>query len=152
MNISESSHQRSRSPAKKAGGLSPRRRGFLLAAIAVVAILSCSAQTGQETQSSSMDRPSQSTELDRAPGAGQPTSVRDQGTDNEKPVRSYSERQKQIAANKAKLLKLATDLKEEIDKAGTGTLSVAAIRKANEIEKLARTVRQEMNRDLKQAP
>ena len=74
-----------------------------------------------------------------------------QGED-ERPVANLSAQQKKIAADKARLLKLATELKNEIDKVGTGTLSVTAIRKANEIEKLARAVRQEMNRDLNQTP
>jgi hypothetical protein len=53
-------------------------------------------------------------------------------------------RQKQVAEDSAKLLKLATDLKSELDKAGRDTLSVSALRKADAIEKLARNIKQKM--------
>ena len=53
-------------------------------------------------------------------------------------------RQKQVAEDTAKLLKLANDLKSEVDKAGADTLSVAALRKADAIEKLAHNIKQKM--------
>ncbi len=43
-----------------------------------------------------------------------------------------------------RLLQLATELKLQVDKAGEHTLSVEAIRKADEIEKLAHSVRNKM--------
>lgn len=54
-------------------------------------------------------------------------------------------RQKQVAEDSTKLLKLATDLKAELDKSGNGTLSASALRKAGAIEKLARNIKQKMN-------
>ncbi len=54
------------------------------------------------------------------------------------------ERRKQIADDSAKLLKLAADLKDEVDKTTKDTLSVSVIRKADEIEKLARAVKEKM--------
>jgi len=53
-----------------------------------------------------------------------------------------AERKKQIADDSAKLLKLATDLKAEVDKTTKDTLSITVIRKADEIEKLAHTVKE----------
>lgn len=53
-------------------------------------------------------------------------------------------RQKQIGADSAKLLKLATELKTEVDKTTKDTLSLNVIRKADEIEKLAHDVKEEM--------
>jgi len=53
-------------------------------------------------------------------------------------------RKKQIADDSAKLLKLATDLKTEVDKTNKDTLSLNVIRKADEIEKLARSVKEKM--------
>ena len=55
-----------------------------------------------------------------------------------------AERRKQIADDSAKLLKLATDLKAEVDKTSKDTLSVNVIRKADEIEKLAHSVKEKM--------
>jgi len=51
-------------------------------------------------------------------------------------------RREQIAASSARLLKLATELKAEVDKSSKDTLSVSVIRKAEEIEKLARSVKE----------
>jgi hypothetical protein len=53
-----------------------------------------------------------------------------------------AQRKTQIADDAAKLLKLATDLKTEVDKTSKDTLSVNVIRKADEIEKLAHSVRE----------
>jgi len=46
-----------------------------------------------------------------------------------------------VAGDCADLLKMATDLKTEVDKTTRDTLSVAVVRKAGEIEQLARKVR-----------
>jgi hypothetical protein len=54
------------------------------------------------------------------------------------------ERRKQLADDSAKLLKLATDLKAEVDKTDKDTLSLSVIRKAEEIEKLAHSVKEKM--------
>jgi len=55
-----------------------------------------------------------------------------------------AERKKQIADDTAKLLKLAADLKTELDKTGKDTLSLNVIRKADEIERLAHSVKEKM--------
>jgi len=55
-------------------------------------------------------------------------------------------RQKQLATDADKLLKLATDLKLQVDKTTKDTMSVDVIRKADEIEKLARNIEQQMKR------
>jgi hypothetical protein len=55
-----------------------------------------------------------------------------------------AERKREIADDSAKLLKLATELKAEVDKTNKDTLSVEVIRKADAIEKLARDVKQKM--------
>jgi hypothetical protein len=53
-----------------------------------------------------------------------------------------AERKKQIADESARLLKLATDLKAEVDKTTKDTLSITVVRKADEIEKLAHSVKE----------
>jgi hypothetical protein len=55
-----------------------------------------------------------------------------------------AQRKKQLADDSAKLLKLATDLKTEVDKTDKDTLSLTVIRKADEIEKLAHDVKERM--------
>jgi hypothetical protein len=55
-----------------------------------------------------------------------------------------AERKKQIGDDSAHLLKLANELKAEVDKTDKDTLSIAVIRKADEIEKLAHIVKEKM--------
>jgi hypothetical protein len=55
-----------------------------------------------------------------------------------------NERQKRLVADTDKLLALATDLKAQVDKTNQNTLSVDVIKKAEEIEKLAHSVKERM--------
>jgi hypothetical protein len=54
------------------------------------------------------------------------------------------DRQKRLVADTDKLLALATDLKAQVDKSTKDTLSVDVIKKAEEIEKLAHSVKERM--------
>jgi hypothetical protein len=54
------------------------------------------------------------------------------------------DRQKRLVADTDKLLALATDLKQEVDKTNKQILSVDVIKKADEIEKLAHSVKERM--------
>jgi hypothetical protein len=55
-----------------------------------------------------------------------------------------NDRQKRLVADTDKLLELATDLKAQVDKSTKDTLSVDVIKKADEIEKLAHSVKERM--------
>lgn len=55
-----------------------------------------------------------------------------------------SERQKRLVADTDRLLALATELKTQVDKTNKDILSVDVIKKAEEIEKLARSVKERM--------
>ena len=52
-----------------------------------------------------------------------------------------TEQPKKVADEVSDLLKLATDLRTEVDKTSEGALSVAVIRKADEVEKLSHELR-----------
>jgi len=54
------------------------------------------------------------------------------------------DRQKRLVADTERLLVLATDLKAQVDKSTKDTLSVDVIKKADEIEKLAHSVKERM--------
>jgi hypothetical protein len=54
------------------------------------------------------------------------------------------ERQAALKADTDKLLKLATELKASVDKSNENTLSIDVLRKAEEIEKLAHSVKDKM--------
>ena len=54
------------------------------------------------------------------------------------------ERQKKLISDTEKLLSLATELKSDVDKTNKDTLSVDVVKKAEEIEKLAHSVKEKM--------
>jgi nitric oxide reductase activation protein len=54
------------------------------------------------------------------------------------------DRQKQLVADTEKLLNLANELKADVDKSTKDTLSLDVIKKADEIEKLAHSVKEKM--------
>ena len=58
--------------------------------------------------------------------------------------RANLERQADLKRDTEKLLKLANELKESVDKTNEGTLSVDVVKKAEEIEKLAHSVKDKM--------
>jgi hypothetical protein len=55
-----------------------------------------------------------------------------------------AQRKKEVSEDTAKLVKLANDLKAEVDSTDKDTLSVSAIKKAEAIEKLAKSLKQKM--------
>jgi hypothetical protein len=80
----------------------------------------------------------------RVPDANDQMRMHEQQTQKQDFAAANAERRKQIADDSAKLLKLATDLKTEVDKTTKDTLSLGVIRKADEIEKLAHNVKEKM--------
>lgn len=54
------------------------------------------------------------------------------------------ERQEKLKADTEKLLQLATELKQYVDKTNENILSIEVIKKTDEIEKLAKSVREKM--------
>jgi hypothetical protein len=64
--------------------------------------------------------------------------------DTAKPTTPLTPQQKQLADDTAKLLTLANELKAELDRGSKDTLSLSVIRKAEQVEKLAHKVRDEM--------
>jgi hypothetical protein len=57
---------------------------------------------------------------------------------------TVQQKREQLAADSARLLKLATELKADVDKTTKDQLSITVVKKADEVEKLARKVRDEM--------
>lgn len=80
----------------------------------------------------------------RVPDANAQMAMRDQQTKKANFDAANTERKRQIADDSARLLKLASDLKSEVDKTSKDTLSLGVIRKAEEIEKLAHAVKEKM--------
>ena len=83
-------------------------------------------------------------ELNRYPDSNQANEINSQKDQKQSFEAANAERKKQIADDSEKLLKLATDLKTEVDKTNKDTLSIGVIRKADAIEKLAHDVEEKM--------
>jgi hypothetical protein len=59
-------------------------------------------------------------------------------------IKRNTQRQQDIVSDTAKLLDLAQQLKDEVDKSRKDQMSVSVIKKAEEIEKLAKAVKEKM--------
>jgi hypothetical protein len=112
--------------------------GMVLACLSATAVLTGSAQSGQQAQQANGERPV----LVPAASGQKPVGERQNGLQEYEAANA--ERKKKIAADSALLLKMATDLKAEVDKTNKDMLSITVIRKAEAIEKLARGVKEEM--------
>ena len=120
----------------------PRKSGTLLGLFAAVLFAgltpAVSDGMGQNTY------PHIPPELNRIPDSNQANQINDQQQKKQDFEAANAARKKQINAESAKLLKLATELKAEVDKTDKDTLSIGVIRKADEIEKLARSLKEKM--------
>jgi len=77
----------------------------------------------------------------------QPTSPEDQAKsklERDMAKKANQERQVALKRDAEKLLKLATELKEYVDKTNENVLSFDVVKKAEEIEKLAHSVKEKM--------
>jgi len=77
----------------------------------------------------------------QAPSADQETQDRIQ---KEMAKKANQERQAQLKRDTEHLFQLATELKQYVDKTNENTLSVEVVKKAEEIEKLAHSVKEKM--------
>jgi hypothetical protein len=123
-----------RNAAKRTGTHHWRR---VLLCVAVMAALTGIAQ---QSPDKSIHDPS----VTALPDANAQMQMREQQAKNQSYEAANIERKKQIAEDTALLLKLATDLKTEVDKTDKDTLSVGVIRKADAIERLAHNVKEKM--------
>jgi hypothetical protein len=119
--------------------------GRVCACLAVLATLTGTAQNSLTPGGAlRMDKADLPTPINQAPDANAQMEKQDQQSKQQNFAAANAERKKQIADDSAKLVKLATDLKSEVDKTTKDTLSLNVIRKADEIEKLAHAVKEKM--------
>jgi len=123
---------------RKGNGWTRRCAAFLFAGAVIVT----AQQTPQNGQQSSQS-PGQASP-DRAWTTSGQVAIPVTQTGGQNFEAANAERRKQISDDSARLLKLATDLKTEVDKTTKDTLSLSVIRKADEIEKLAHGVKEKM--------
>lgn len=118
---------------------------FAVTTLAAGAALAGFAVAGQQPQQPTLiPHPILLPEANRPLDANQRMEMQEQQEKSKDYSAANVERKKQIGDDSAKLLKLATDLKAEVDKTTKDTLSLGVIRKADEIEKLAHSVKEKM--------
>jgi hypothetical protein len=124
-----------------------RHWGRILACCAVLVTLASAVGPGQQPDENPAIK-DHSTIHDqqpyRLPDANQQMQMREQQAKQQNFDTVNAARKKLIADESALLLKLATDLKSEVDKTDKDTLSINVIRKADTIEKLAHDVKEKM--------
>ena len=120
----------------------PWRRHWRRIAVCLVAAaaLTGAAEPGQNTQDVP-NKPGNVSLPSSPPDAATQIEMRDKQAKQQSLEAPDAERKKQIAEDSAMLLKLATELKTEVDKTTKDTLSLNVVRKADEIEKLAHAVK-----------
>ena len=84
------------------------------------------------------------TAVNALPDANAQMESHEKSSKQQKYEAANAERKKQIADDSTKLLTMAMALKAEVDKTTKDTLSLNVIRKAEEIEKLAHSVKEKM--------
>ncbi len=107
---------------------------YLATAMLVGSALNCGAQA--------QNRPS-------LPGSGQqiggaPDDAWQEQQRKEMEKKANLQRQEEIRKDAKKLLELATELKQSVDKSSENTLSLDVIKQAEQIEKLAKSVKDKM--------
>ena len=60
------------------------------------------------------------------------------------PVRSMTAEEQELERDSARMLTLAKELQDEVDKAGIDTLSLSALRKAEEIQRLSKNLKERL--------
>lgn len=80
----------------------------------------------------------------RQPVGDVPDDVWQQQQRKEMEKKANLQRQEEIKKDSEKLLELATELKQSVDKSSENTLSLDVIKKADQIEKLAKAVKEKM--------
>jgi hypothetical protein len=119
--------------------------GRILACLAATAVFAGSLRPAQQTAPGTLVKPDiPVSQANRLPDANAQMRMHEQQAKKQDFEAANAERKKQIAEDSAKLLKLANDLKAEVDKTTKDTLSLSVIRKAEEIEKLAHSVKEKM--------
>lgn len=113
----------------------------ILACLAGAIAFTVSAQSGPQSPVQETARPGTVEVAGNIPESNQQIQTIPQQPGQLSVDAASAERKKQITDNSAALLKMAADLKAEVDKTNIDTLSLTVIRKADEIERLAHDVR-----------
>ena len=129
----------------------PHRTAMIVAIAAALTAIFAVSQSSTPSQYSTppppglrADKIDLPTPINQPPDANMQMEMREQLAKRQDFAAANTERRKQIADDSTRLLKLATELKAEVDKTTKDTLSLTVIRKADEIERLARGIKEKM--------
>jgi hypothetical protein len=139
-----SEHRGSRTAVITAAILRNRKLLRAMACLFAAAFLVTAVDSGQQAPPGSPDRPYLLPEANRPLDANQKMQMQEQQQKKANFEAANAERKKQLTDDSAHLLKLANELKTEVDKTDKDTLSISVIRKADEIERLAHIVKEKM--------
>ena len=132
------------SGSMSSGSLPARRSAWVLACLGAVVALAGAALPGPQTPAVNANAASPVSQSSSPPSVNPQLKLLDATTAPPNPVAASGESNRQVAADTARLLKLATELKAEVDKTTKDTLSLSVIRKADEIEHFAHNVREKV--------
>jgi hypothetical protein len=115
-------------------------------ALAVLLLLITSVLAVRSFSQNSDQNPAQIPRLSPNPGLTPDDRENEERAKMEKDMakKANRERQAQLQRDTDNLLKLATELKQYVDKSNEHTLSLDVVKKAEEIEKLAHSVKEKM--------
>ena len=115
-------------------------------ALALFFLLMTTVLAAQSFVQSPMQSPIQLPRLGSMPGVNSDDRDNEQRVKLEKDLakKANRDRQAQLQRDTDNLLKLANELKQYVDKSNENTLSLDVVKKAEEIEKLAHSVREKM--------
>lgn len=115
-------------------------------ALALFFLLMTTVLGAQSSVQSPMQSPIQLPRLGSTPGVNSDDRDNEQRVKLEKDLakKVNRDRQAQLQRDTDHLLKLANELKQYVDKSNENTLSLDVVKKAEEIEKLAHSVREKM--------
>lgn len=115
-------------------------------ALTLFFLLMSTVLAAQSSVQSPMQSPIQLPRLGSTPGANSDDRDNEQRAKLERDIakKANRDRQAQLQRDTDNLLKLANELKQYVDKSNENTLSLDVVKKAEEIEKLARSVKEKM--------
>jgi hypothetical protein len=121
---------------------------MLLERLAIAVMLAAAATAGGRSQSATQaaqaNQDAQAAPIAQDAQAAQDAQPPKEDTPPAPPAPPADPAQLQLQKDTAHLLELVQDLKAEVDKAGSNTLSIEALRKADAIQKLAKDLKDRM--------
>ena len=122
----------------------PKRPNWKARVVSGAALLCASAAWAAQNPSPELPKPPPNAASEHSSETNEQMRMREQAAQKLYHDATHAERRKQLAADAARLLNLATELKTEVDKTDKEMLSLTVVRKAEAIERLAHGMKDKM--------